>query len=73
MLYYCLYCRKNAESKNQKAVLTKIRRWMLLWKCVVCNSKLKFLKEQKAWGLLSKLTRVKIPILSDSAISNTSF
>ena len=39
---------------------------MLLSKCSGCNSKkLKFLREQEARGLLSNLTGVKIPILSD--------
>ena len=41
---------------------------MLLSKCSVCNSKNStFLKEQ-AGGLISNLTGIKIPILSDLAI-----
>ena len=51
MLSYCLNCRKNTERKNPKN-----RRIMLLSKCSVCNRrKSKFLKEQKARGLLSNL------------------
>ena len=47
---------------------------MPLSKCSVCNSKkLKFYKEQKARGLLSKWTRVKIPILSNFSKLNTLF
>ena len=39
---------------------------MLLSKCAMCNSKKsKFLKEQKARGVLSNLLGVKVPILSD--------
>ena len=42
---------------------------MLLSKCSVSNSKkLKFLKEQEAKGLLSKLTVIKDSILSDLLI-----
>ena len=48
---------------------------MLLSKCAVCNmvKKMEFLKEQEARGLLSNLTGVKVPILSDVPISNTLF
>ena len=54
MLWYCLKCRKNAESKNQKVVNTKNGRIMLLWKCPVCDSKkARFIKEQEDSGLLS--------------------
>ena len=56
MLSYCLKCRKNTESKNPQVVKTKNGRIMLLSKCEVCdNKKLKFIKEQKASGLLSSL------------------
>ena len=51
MLSYCLNCRKNTERKNPKN-----GRIMLLSKCSVCNRrKSKFLKEQKARGLLINL------------------
>ena len=45
---------------------------MFLSKCVVCNSKktLKFLKEKEARGLLSNLSRIKIPVLSALPILN---
>ena len=56
MLSYCLKCRKNTESKNSKVVGAKTGRMMPLSKCDVCDSKkLKFIKEQKASGLLSSL------------------
>ena len=47
MLFYCLKCRKNTESKNLKPVRTNNERIMLLSKCEVWDSKkLKFIKEQ---------------------------
>ena len=47
MLFYCLKCRKNTESKNPKVVRTKNGRIMLLSKFSVRNSKKsKFLKEK---------------------------
>ena len=46
MLFYCLKCRKNTESKNPKAVRTKKGRIMFLPKFEVCGSKIsKFIKE----------------------------
>ena len=69
MLSYCLKCWQNTDSKNLKVVKTKNGRIMLLSKCSVSNSKkLKFLKEQEAKGLLSKLTVIKDPILRDLLI-----
>ena len=66
MLFYCLKCRKKAESKNCKFAKTKIKRIILLSKCSVCNSKKsKFLKKQEARGLLSNLFGMKIQTLSD--------
>ena len=38
MLFYCLKCRKNTESKNLKVVKTNNERVILLSKCSVCNS-----------------------------------
>ena len=74
MLSYCLEHRKNSETKNPKVVRTKYGITMPLSKCSVCNSKkLKLYKEQKARGLLSKWTRVKIPILSNFSKLNTLF
>ena len=74
MLSYCLKCRKNAESKNPKVVKTKNGRIRLLSKCALRNSKkLKFIKEQEAKGLLSKLTGIKVPFLSDIHVTNILF
>ena len=45
--YYCLNCRKNTKTINQKFARSKSRRIMLLSKCAVCDSKkLKFAKVQ---------------------------
>ena len=74
MLSYCLECRKNTESKNSEVVRNKNGRIMLLSKCVGCNSKnSKFLKQQKARELISNLTGVKIPILSESRLIKAFF
>ena len=47
---------------------------MLLSKFAACNSKkLKFIKEQEARGLLSKLTGIKVSILSGLRKANILF
>ena len=66
MLSYCLKCRKNTDSKNSKLVRTRNQRITFLSK--VCDiEKLRFIKEQKAIGLLSSLAintpLIKIPLL----------
>ena len=75
MLSYSLKCKKNMESKSPNNVKNKNgKKKMLLSKCAVCNSKKsKFIKEQTAKGLLSKLTGIKIPTLSDLPIVNILF
>ena len=74
MLSYCLKFRTNTESKNPKIVKTKNGIIMLLSKCAVCDSeKSKFIEDQEARELLSKLTGIKVPILSDLPIANISF
>ena len=70
MLSYCLKCKKNTENINPRVSLTKNNKTMILSKCAVCGSKKsKFIKEQKAKGLLSNLgirtPLSKIPILGD--------
>ena len=74
MLSYYLKCRKNTESRNPKVVKIKNGRIMLLSKCAVFDSKkLKFIKEEEARGLISKLKGIKVPILSDLLIVNILF
>ena len=47
---------------------------MILSKCVVGNNKkFKFLKEQGTRGLISKLTRIKVSIISYLPILNAFF
>ena len=73
MLWYCLKCRKNAESKNPKVVRTKNGRIMLLSKCAVCDGKKsKFIKEQEAYGLLSSLGK-KTPLSEISLVRSLLF
>ena len=68
MLWYCLKCRKNTESKNPKVARIKNGRIMLLLKCAVCDSKKsKFIKQQEASGILSSLG-IKTPLKVDSQV-----
>ena len=61
MLSYCFKRRKITESKNQKVVMKKNGKIILLSKCSVCDSKkLKSIKEEEAIELLSSLG-IKIP------------
>ena len=54
-------CRKDAENIDPKMVRTKNNRLVMQSKCSVCGiKKSRFVKEQEAKGLLSKLV-IKIP------------
>ena len=73
MLSYCLNCRKNTESKNPKVARTKSGRIMLLSTCAVCDSKAsKFVKQQKASGLLSNL-RIEAPLSKITLVGSLLF
>ena len=65
---YCVKCRKDTESIDPKMVRTKNNRLVMQSKCSVCGiKKLRFVKEQKAKGLLSNLLKTpfsKIPLLN---------
>ena len=70
MLSYCLKCKKNTESINPKILKTTNGKTMILSQCAICGSKKpKFIKEQRAKGLLSNLGLKtplnKIPLLGD--------
>ena len=68
LLYYCLKCRKNTESKNPKVASTKNGRIMLLSNCVICDSKKsKFFKQQESSGLVSILG-IKTPLSKISLV-----
>ena len=57
----CLKCRKYTENIDPKVSSTSKNRLMILSKCAICGSKKsKFIKHQKAKGLLSKLV-IKTP------------
>ena len=66
----CLKCRKDTENINPKVSKTSNNRTMVLSKCAICGSKKsRFIKNQEAKGLLSKLgiktPFSKLPILGD--------
>ena len=67
---YCLKCRKGTENINPRVSKTSKDRTTLLSKCAISNSKKsRFIKNQKAKGLLSNLgvrtPLSKVPILGD--------
>ena len=67
---YCLKCKKYTKKIDPQVSSTSNGRLMILSKCAIFNSKKsRFLKEQEAKGLLSKLgikiPLSKIPILGD--------
>ena len=56
MLTYCVQCRKDTEKIDPKMVRTKYNKLIMQSKCPVCRiKKSRFVKEQKAKGLLSNL------------------
>ena len=67
---YCLKCKRNTENINPKVLATSNGRAMILSKCAVCGStKSRFIENQEAKGILSKLgiktPLSKVPILGD--------
>ena len=70
MKTYYVKCRKNTEILNSKVFKTKNGRLLKQSKCTDCGiKKSRFIKEQEAKGLLSKLgiktPLSQVPILSD--------
>ena len=70
MKSYCLKCRKNTENTSPRVSKTSDGRTMVLSKYAICDSKKsKFVKNQKAKGLLSNLSvrtpLSKLPVLGD--------
>ena len=58
MLFYCLKCTGNTDSKDPRVVKTKIGRIMLLSNCAMCDSKKsRFIKEQEASGIIGSLAK----------------
>ena len=67
---YCLKCRKDTENIDSKVSNTRNCRTMILSKCAIRGSKKsRFIKNQKAKGLLSNLgvrtPLCKVPLLGD--------
>ena len=67
---YCLKCRKYTKNINLQVSGTSNGKIIILSKCAICNSKKsKFINQQEAKGLLSKLgiktPLSKVPILGD--------
>ena len=53
---YCLVCKKYTENTNPKIVRNRQNRLMIQSNCAICGSKKsRFIKEQKALGILSNL------------------
>ena len=56
MQTYCVSCRKNTDNVNSKMVKSKNGRLKLKSQCSICgNNKSRFVKREKAKGLLSSL------------------
>ena len=69
MLTYCLKCKSKTTSKGAKMIKTKNGRLALSSKCAACGSKKsRFMKEQKAKGLLCNLG-FKTPSSKISSVS----
>ena len=67
---YCLKCKKYTKNINPQVFSARNGKLMILSKCAICNSKKsKFINEQEAKGLLSKLGITtplsKVPLLED--------
>ena len=59
---YCLACKKYTENTNPKIVRNRQNRLMIQSNCAICGSKKsRFIKEQKALGILSNLG-IKTPL-----------
>ena len=59
---YCLGCRKYTKNNNPKIVRNRQNRLMIQANCANCDSKKsRFIKEQKAMGILSNLG-IKTPL-----------
>ena len=59
---YCLVCRDYTKSINPKVVRNRQNSYKIQSNCTTCGSKKsRFIKEQKALGILSNL-RIKTPL-----------
>ena len=56
MQTYCVSCRKNTENIDAKVIKIKNGRLQMRSQCFICGNKAsRFVKEQKAKGILSSL------------------
>ena len=67
---YCLKCKKHTKNINPQVSITSNGKVLILSKCAIWGStKSRFMKTQKAKGLLSNLGIItplnKVPILGD--------
>ena len=59
---YCLACKKYTKNNNPKIVRNRQNRLMIQSNCANCSrKKSRFIKEQKALGILSNL-RIRTPL-----------
>ena len=59
---YCFVCKKYTENTDPKTVRNRQIRLMIQSNCSICGSKKsRFIKEQKALGILSNL-RIRTPL-----------
>ena len=59
---YCLVCKKYTENTNPKIVRNRQNRLMMQSNCAISGSKMsRFIKKQKALGILSNLG-IKTPL-----------
>ena len=66
---YCLVCKKYTENTNPKIVRNRQNRLMIQSNCAICSSKKsRFIKEQKALGILSNLG-IKTPLSQVSLLN----
>ena len=70
MKSYCVKCKKHTKNINPQVSSASNGKFMIFSKCAICGSKKsKYINEQEASGLLSKLgiktPLSKIPILGD--------
>ena len=62
---YCLVCKKYTENTNPKIVRNRQNRLMIQSNYEICGSKKsRFIKEQKALGILSNLGICQFPLLT---------
>ena len=66
---YCLVCRDYTESINSKIVRNRQNRYIIQANCATCGrKKSRFIKEQKALGILSNLgiktALTQVPLLN---------